>query len=343
MGIDKSFDIKIGKLKKGRLNLITDVEGVKVGHFTLDDGKIKTGVTAILPHEGNIFREKVSAASTVINGFGKSMGLVQVGELGTIETPIIMTNTLSIGTAATALVKYMLEENKDIGKTTSTVNPIVVECNDGYLNDIRGLHIKEEHIFKSIKNATNSFEEGAVGAGTGMSCYQLKGGIGSSSRIIELNNNTYTVGALVLSNCGLREDLILNGRMLGKEIEERYTSMNEGLEKGSIIIVVATDIPLSDRQLKRISKRATVSLGRTGSYLGNGSGDICIAFSTANKVNHYEESDIVNINIINENKIDIIFRAVVESIEEAILSSMIHSKDTVGRDENRRYSILNYL
>ncbi|WP_373598190.1 DmpA family aminopeptidase [Paraclostridium bifermentans] len=340
MGIDKKFNINIGNTKKGIKNLITDVPGVAVGHVTLDNGKIKTGVTAILPHEENIFKEKVMASSTVINGFGKSIGLVQIEELGNIETPIIMTNTLSVGTCTTGLIKYMLSQNEDIGTTTGTVNCTVVECNDGFLNDIRGLHVKEEHVFEAIENASDIFEEGSVGAGTGMSCYQLKGGIGSSSRVIPLDNKEYTIGSLVLSNFGLKPDLIVDGRKLGKEIKIKE---NELLEKGSIIIIIATDIPLSERQLKRVSKRASISLGRTGSFLGNGSGDISIAFTTANKIKHYEENDLINIGCINENKIDTIFRALVESVEESILSSMIHSKDTIGRDSNKRESILNYL
>lgn len=187
MGINFDSDINLGRIKKGQKNLITDVPGVKVGHVTLNHGEIKTGVTAILPHGGNMFKEKVMASSSVINGFGKSLGLVQIDELGTIETPIIMTNTLSVGTAATGLVKYMLEQNDDIGKTTGTVNSVVVECNDGFLNDIRGLHVKEDHVFEAIENAKEDFEEGSVGAGTGMSCFQLKGGIGSSSRVVELD------------------------------------------------------------------------------------------------------------------------------------------------------------
>ena len=340
MGIEKEYLINIGELKKGKNNLITDVEGVRVGHVTLDNQDIKTGVTSILPHGGNIFKEKVMASTFVINGFGKSIGLIQVDELGTIETPIILTNTLSIGTACTGLIKYMLSENEDIGKTTSTVNPMVLECNDGFLNDIRGLHVKESHIIEAIKKASNNFEEGSVGAGTGMSCYQLKGGIGSSSRSIILDNKEYIVGSLVLSNCGLEKDLILDGRKIGKEITSKK---DLELEKGSIIIVIATDIPLSERQLKRIAKRASISLGRTGSHLGNGSGDIVVAFSTTNKVSHYEEKDINSMKFINENKIDLIFRASIESIEESIISSMIHSKETVGRDNNKRKSIMNYI
>ena len=197
MGINFESDINLGKIQKGKRNLITDVPGVKVGHVTLNHGEVKTGVTAILPHGENIFKEKVMASSSVINGFGKSLGLVQIDELGTIETPIIMTNTLSVGTAATGLVKYMLKHNDDIGKTTGTVNSVVVECNDGFLNDIRGLHVKEEHVFEAIENAKEDFDEGAVGAGTGMSCFQLKGGIGSSSRVVELDGKESVVSSML--------------------------------------------------------------------------------------------------------------------------------------------------
>ena len=186
MGLDKASGIRIGKGTPGKHDLITDVPGVKVGHVTVRDGEsVNTGVTAVLPHRGNIFRDKVMAGAAVINGFGKTMGLVQIEELGTIETPIILTNTLSIGTAATALIKYMLAQNEDIGLTTGTVNPIVCECNDGTINDIRGLHVKEEHVFKALESADVTFEEGAVGAGTGMRCMGLKGGIGSASRILK--------------------------------------------------------------------------------------------------------------------------------------------------------------
>lgn len=340
MGIDlKEHPINIGKMNRGKRNSITDVHGVKIGHVTLDDGKIKTGVTAILPHGGNLFKEKVVAAAHVINGFGKSIGLVQIEELGTIETPIVMTNTLSVGTCATALVRYMLEENEDIGTSTGTVNPVVCECNDGWLNDIRGLHVKEEHVFEAINNASEFCEEGAVGAGTGMRCFGLKGGIGTASRIVELDGKEYTVGILVLSNFGSLERLTVNGMKLG----EKILDIENCEDKGSIITVLATDIPVNERQLKRLCKRVAAGLARTGSYYGNGSGDIVFGFTTANKVNHYSEKDIVNIRIIHENKIESIFRAVVEATEEAVLSSMLHGKTKVGMDGRKVKGISEYI
>lgn len=339
MGIE-NIKLKIGKLQKGKNNLITDVKGVKIGHKTLDNGNIKTGVTAIIPHSDNIFREKLICSSYVINGFGKSIGLVQINELGTLETPIILTNTLSVGTCSTALVKYMLKENEDIGATTGTVNPVVCECNDGYLNDICGLHVKEEDVFDAIENAEINFKEGNIGAGTGMSCYQLKGGIGSASRVLKLDDKEYTIGSLVLSNFGLKEDLLVDGIKVGEKILEKES---EELEKGSIIIILATDIPMNERQLKRIAKRVPIGLARTGSHIGNGSGDIVIAFSTANRIKHYEDRDIVSIKIINENIIDKVFRGVIECVEEAVISSLLHSEKTIGTSEHKRESLKKYI
>ncbi|MEL7648552.1 MAG: P1 family peptidase [Sedimentibacter sp.] len=340
MGLQKDSNISIGSLKKGSKNLITDVKGVKVGHVTLDDGKVKTGVTAVLPHEGNIFKEKVMASSCVINGFGKSVGLVQLEELGTIETPILMTNTLSVGTVSAGLVRYMLEQNDDIGTTTGTVNCLVTECNDGRLNDIRGLHVKEEHVFEALQNASENFCEGAVGAGTGMVCFGLKGGIGSSSRIVELDGSEYVLGALVLSNFGSLKDLTINGDSIGERI---YREQKEEQDKGSIIMLIATDIPLSERQLKRVAKRSVIGLGRTGSHLGNGSGDICIAFTTANRIKHYSQTNIIDVKMLDDDSIDKVFRAAVEAVEESIISSMYHAHTTVGINGNTRRSLREYL
>ncbi len=339
----KEYGIVIGNMPRGKNNSITDVEGVKVGHTTLDHGNIKTGVTAIIPHGDNIFKEKLIASSYIINGFGKSTGILQIDELGSIETPIIMTNTLSVGTAYDALVRYMLENNEDIGDTTGSVNPIICECNDGKINDIRGLHIKQDHIYRAIENADLDFQEGNVGAGTGMMCYGLKGGIGSSSRLIELDGANYTLGVLVLSNFGSLEDFILNGDHLGKRIFDDIEDMKKVEDKGSIIFIVATDIPLSSRQLKRVIKRTYPGISRTGSYTGNGSGEVVIGFSTANRINHYEEKDIINISIVNENKMNGIFKAVTEATEEAILNSLVCSNSTVDREGNKVYSLKEFI
>lgn len=340
MGIDISkYGITIGKLKRGKKNSITDVPGVKVGHVTLKYDGVNTGVTAILPHNGNLFRDKVVAATHIINGFGKSIGLTQIEELGNIETPIIMTNTLSVGICATALIKYMLKDNEDIGLTTGTVNPIVCECNDGVLNDIRGLHVKEEHVYQAIENASDTCEEGDIGAGTGMRCFGLKGGIGSASRIVVLDGKEYVIGVLVLSNFGSLERLTIDGINIGDKI----LGIENCEDKGSIITVLSTNIPLNERQLKRICKRVPAGLARTGSYYGNGSGDIVFAFTTANKVSHYSDSDIRDIKVLHDNKIDIIFQAVVEGTEEAVISSMLHSDSCIGFSGKEIKTLKDYI
>ena len=341
MGLNKESGIKIGRGTPGQRNLITDVPGVKVGHVTIRDGAdVNTGVTAILPHEGNMFQEKVMASSCVINGFGKTMGLVQVEELGTIETPIVMTNTLSIGTAANALIKYMLQQNEDIGVKTGTVNPLVCECNDGTLNDIRGLHVTEEHVFQALANCGEEFEEGVVGSGTGMCCLGLKGGIGSASRIVKLDDQEYTVGALVMSNFGGAGRLMIEGRHMGQEIKDKLEAQQD---KGSIIMLIATDIPLSERQLKRVARRAGVGLARTGSYYGNGSGDIAIAFTTANRVPHYSKTAVMDMKMISDNKIDSVFDMTAEAVEEAIISSLYHAETTTGRAGKVKYGLRDFL
>ena len=339
----RDYGIHIGNLPTGKNNSITDVAGVTVGHVTIDNNNAKTGVTAIIPHGGNLFKEKVIAASHVINGFGKSTGLMQIDELGTIETPIILTNTLSVGAAHEGLTQYMLAANEYIGISTGTVNPIICECNDGELNHIRDLHVKPNHIFEAIENASEVVEEGNVGAGTGMICYELKGGIGSASRIIKLDEKEYTLGVLVLSNFGSLEDFRLDGNHIGPTISSLIKDLNKRQEQGSIITILATDIPLSSRQLKRVIKRIYPGISRSGSYTGNGSGEVSIGFSTANIINHYEENDLINIKVINENKIDRIFKATVEATEEAILNSLICSSTTIGRDNKKVYSLVDFI
>lgn len=340
----RDYGIKIGEMQCGRLNSITDVQGIRVGHCTIDSTEAKTGVTVILPHKDNIFREKVMAACHVINGFGKTTGSIQIEELGTLETPIVLTNTLSVGMAEDALIEYMLEKNGDIGLTTGTVNPVVCECNDGYLNSIRKRHVEKRHVFEAIQNADVEFSEGSVGAGRGMSCFGLKGGIGTASRIVELDNEEFAVGALVMTNFGRKEDLLINGVKAGKKIVALEKACREDeKEKGSIIVVLATDVPCSERQLKRVAKRAFAGIARTGGQAGNGSGDVVIAFSTANRVMHYKDKDISAFRMIHDDSIDKVFRAAVESVEEAILNSMICAETTQGRDGNIRYSLKEYI
>ena len=330
MGIEakwKSRGIRVGKLPCGPLDKISDVPGVTVGHCTLADGEVQTGVTALLPHQGDIFHDKVMAASHVINGFGKTTGLVQIDELGTLETPILFTNTLSVGTVETALVKYMLDKNPDICETTGSVNPVVCECNDSGLNDIRGLHVTEENALAALADCRADFAEGAVGAGRGMRCHGLKGGIGSASRVVELDGKQYTIGALVLSNHAVFDDLVVAGTPI-QSLLDAHIPPHE--DKGSIITVLATDIPLSERQLRRLCHRALVGLSRTGSFCGNGSGEIVIAFTTANRVPHYSEKAILPMGMLHDDAINLLFRAVAECVEESVLSSLLHAETVTG-------------
>ena len=328
MGIPKIEPLDLhATLPSGPRNHITDVAGVRVGHVTIQQGEVNTGVTAVLPHPGNLFLDKVMASAAVINGFGKSAGILQVQELGTIETPILLTNTLSVGTAFTGLCRYVLEQNAGAGVYTGSVNCLVTECNDGRLNDIQGLHVREEHVLQAISAAGETFEEGAVGGGTGMCCLGLKGGIGSASRVAELDGTAYTVGALVMANFGRAGDLMIGGRHIDtRSAGDRLAVKDDG----SIIMLLATDVPLSERQLGRVARRTAVALGRTGSYCGNGSGDIAIAFTTANRVPHRGAAAVETYRMVRDDRIDPIFLAAVEAVEEAIISALYHARTLTG-------------
>ena len=330
-----------GSLPTGELNALVDVPGVRVGHRTLIDGDIRTGVTAIIPHGGNLYREKPAAAVHVLNGFGKSTGLVQVEELGTLETPILLTNTLSVGTCCTALVRHAIERNPDIGRETATVNPVVFECNDGYLNDIQALAVTEADARVALERASSHFEVGSVGAGCGMSTFGFKGGIGSSSRRLDLDGQSFHLGVLVLSNFGRPGDLRLpDGRIVAPSTD----TMDEKVaEKGSIIIIAAMDIPLSDRQLKRIIRRSGVGLARLGSFWGHGSGDIALGFSTGSILSHDEKSDLVNLCVLNENRMDLLFEAMADATQEAVLDALVAAGSMTGRAGHHRPSLIEAL
>jgi len=338
----RDYGIKVGAMEPGDLNSITDIEGVRVGHVTICDGDAQTGVTAILPHQGNIYQQKLLAATHIINGFGKSMGLMQIDEMGVIETPILLSNTLSIGVASDALIEYMLEHNNDIGTTTGTVNPLVFECNDSYLNDIRAAHVTKENIFEALNSTEQTFSEGAVGAGRGMSCYKLKGGIGTASRRFMIDESEGLLGALVMTNMGQKHDFIIDGKNIGKAIS-LVDGEDPKPDTGSIIIILATDVALSERQLKRVAKRATVGLSRTGSFIGSGSGEVVLAFTTKNSVSHYKSEEIENISRTHEDDLDTLFRAAAESVEEAILNSMISAESITGVNGNTRKSLQEYM
>lgn len=334
----RDYGIEIGVLKTGPFNSITDVEGVKVGHTTLNKGNhIRTGVTAILPHTGNLFQNKVPAAIYIGNGFGKLTGYSQIKELGTIETPIILTNTLSVPTASNALIHYTLaqEGNKEV----YSVNSVVGETNDGWLNDIRGQHVKELDVLNAIKNAKTGFvSEGNVGAGTGTSCFGYKGGIGTSSRVVPKKHGGYTIGVLVQSNFG--GVLQINGVPIAKEMDNYPRDYKYDVD-GSCMIVVMTDAPLNSRNLERLAKRAMMGLSKTGGIASNGSGDYVIAVSTAKKnwVPYQSKGLILRTEELKNESITPLFLAVIEATEEAIINSLFAAKTMTGIEMRKRKSL----
>ncbi len=332
--------LHIGGLPAGPLGTIADVSGVTVGHCTLDKGAVQTGVTVIRPHRGDVFLDKVPAAASVINGFGKSIGLVQVEELGTLEAPIALTNTFGVAAVAQAQIRAAIRANPRIGREWSTVNPLVFECNDGYLNDIQALAVAEQHFNDADAAANADVASGAVGAGRGMSCFDLKGGIGNASRVIDIAGQSYTVGALVLANFGRLPMLTVDGVPLGRVLAERAAQAASVAkpEQGSIIMIVATDAPLDARQLKRLSLRAAAGLARTGSVYGYGSGDIALAFSTAVTVAH-GDALIKLPRLLADERLDPLFRACADSVEQAILDALWSAVSVTGRDGHRRLSL----
>ena len=347
----RELGIVVGTMSPGPLNAITDVAGVRVGHATLvcgsgalvrGVGPVRTGVTALLPHGDNLFTAKVPAAATVFNGFGKTIGLMQIAELGQLETPVLLTNTLNVGRVADALVAFMLERNPAIGVTTGTINPVVCECNDGFLNDIQGRHVGEQEVRAALESAAGGpVPEGNIGAGTGMMAYRFAGGIGTASRHLTQEQGGYTLGALVLANFGRRADLLIAGVPVGRVLERldqppptAPQSPSEAREQGSVIVLLATDAPLDARQLGRLTRRVPLGLARTGTHGGHGSGDLAIAFSTAQRIPHDSTPLTHSITVLNEQHpvIDALFAAVVETTEEAVLNALCAAHPIEGRD-----------
>lgn len=335
----RDLGVKFGVMATGKLNMITDVPGVSVGHVTLIEGDhIRTGVTAILPHAGNIYQEKVPAAIYIGNGYGKLAGISQVKELGNLETPIVLTNTLSVPMGIQGTVKYTL--NQKGNESVGSVNAVVGETNDGYLNDIRGMHVKDTHVIKAIKSAKNGIiEEGNVGAGTGTSAFGFKGGIGTSSRLVPESMGGYTVGVLVQSNFG--GNLSIAGAPVGKELET-YPFKN-AIEKsdGSCMIVVLTDAPLDARQLERIAKRAMMGLAKTGGIASNGSGDYVIAASTATtmRISNSSSKMVDEGDPLRNDEMSPLFMATIEATEEAIINSLFAARDLKGFNGNKRKAL----
>jgi len=324
--------VKIGVMAHGKLNAITDVPGVKAGHQTLIKGdSVRTGVTAILPHSGNLFQQKVPAAIYIGNGFGKLAGYTQVKELGNIESPIILTNTLSVATAINAVISYTLAQKEN--ENVQSVNAIVGETNDGYLNDIRGRDITEADILGAINTAsTGKVAEGNVGAGTGTVCFGFKGGIGTASRVLPKKSGGYTVGVLVQTNFG--GVLNIDGVPVGAELKKYYLrdQLNENAD-GSCMIVIATDAPLDARNLERLAKRAFMGLAKTGGIASNGSGDYVIAFSTDSTLRiPFTAPPVLQQNVLNNDAISPLFMAAIEATEEAIINSLFAAETMRGKN-----------
>ena len=347
----RDLGLTVGHLPTGPLNKITDVPGVRVGHCTIDTDRQKTGVTVILPAEGNLYTAPLTAACHVINGFGKSAGLMQVQELGTLETPIALTGTLNVGRMCDALVSYTVDACTAEGRSCRSVNPVVGETNDGTLSCNHDRPAGKNHLDAAIAAACRDFAEGDVGAGKGTVCFGLKGGIGSASRVLEVGDRTCTLGVLVQTNFGCVENLRMDGLPVGRAVvsyleQERATaektagksaadgSAAEGTaitgqdDIGSIMIIVGTDLPVSELQLGRILRRATVGLARTGSFVGHGSGDVVIGFTTANR--RGGEEAIRTVEVMSDGRLETAFTAVAECVEEAIYNSMIAADTVTG-------------
>lgn len=330
--------VYFGELPTGPKNAITDVPGVLVGHSTIikgsgalkpGHGPVRTGVTAILPHPGNMYERPVKGTFFDFNGCGGLSGSLQVKEFGLIDTPIMLTNTMSIGAVGDALIRHMLKRNPNAGIDGDTIIPVVSECDDSFLNDSRGLHVGEAHVLESLENAGSSVLEGAVGGGTGMSCYDFKGGIGTSSRVVRLNDSEYSLGSIVMTNHGDREELKVDGVQVGRLVGKPEIRRPE---KGSIVMVIGTDAPVDARQLGRIARRAIMGLALTGSCSHNGSGDIVIAFSTANAHERHKRGEMITDTLLRDIDLDILFRATIDSVAESIINSLFKSETMEGRD-----------
>ena len=334
--------ISVGELATGPRNRISDVPGVTVGHATIATDRHNTGVTVVMPCADNPFARKLPCAAHVLNGFGKTAGLVQIDELGTLETPIALTNTLNVGLVHDAMVEYMIRRCREEGVALRSVNPVVCECNDASLSDIQTRAVRQEHVFAAIESASADFAEGAVGCGRGMTCHGLKGGVGSASRTFELGGKIYTIGVLVQANHGRLRDLTIAGDRIGERIQAR---LEESLpDKGSCIVVLATDLPASDRQLRRIVRHCGVGLARLGSYIGHGSGEVFIGFSTANRyAPDADARDIIPCEMLNESRIDLPFRAAAECTEEAVLNALCAAEDVTGPDGTVRRALRDFL
>ncbi len=338
----RDLGVQIGSFEPGPFNAITDIAGVRVGHVTLEhgegklvvgEGPVRTGVTAIIPAEGDLWNQKLAAGSFILNGTGEAAGLMWVQESGILENPILFTNTLSVSAAHIGLLEWMLERYPALGITDDTPTPMVLECDDSTLNDSRGMHVKPAHVKEALAIAASGLvAEGAVGAGTGMMTYDFKGGIGTSSRCVR----DYKVGVIVNSNHGRRHNLRIKGHMVGEIISDLMPTRGQ---EGSITVVIATDAPCDARQLSRMAKRAMLGLARTGGIAYHGSGDIAVAFSTANRIPHYPERAEYTTRAISDFWMNDLFEAAADATEEAVLNAMLAAKTVVGRDGNTAHAL----
>lgn len=340
----RQLGIEIGAFPPGPYNAITDVAGVRVGHATVvrgegalvpGQGPVRTGVTMVLPNE-RVFDNKLIAGSFVLNGAGEMSGITQVSEWGLLETPIGLSNTHNVGVVHKGIIRWMSKKYERIWNSLNVVIPVVGECDDSYLNDSIGDHITEDHVTSALESAEGgAVVEGAVGSGTGMVCCGFKGGIGTSSRVIEIGGAAYTIGALVMSNFGLMEELRIDGHAVGQLLAEKYGRKQPRRNTyGSIIVVLATDLPVSSSQIQRLCKRAALGIGRMGSYAAHGSGEIVVGFSTGNAIPQGKRSPLVQLQIIGDEFIDPAYRATVEATEEAIVNSLCAGESMVGINGN---------
>jgi D-aminopeptidase len=322
----------VGRFPTGELNALVDVRGVLVGHRTIVEGeRLRTGVTAILPHGGNLYEEKVLGGHHAVNAYGKAAGLTQLAELGTIESPLLLTNTLAVGAAWEGGLRHMLDQNPEAARDRDTINVIVGECFDGWLSDARALAVRPEHALDAIRAATlDETAEGAVGAGTGTTCFGFKAGVGTSSRLA----GGHLLGCLIVSNYGARRDLYL---LAGHDVELLGDDEEPPGQGGSIMIVLGTDAPLSERQLRRLAARGTFGLGRAGSFAANASGEYVIAFSTAQRLAHRVERNVDELSFLRDDSAAMreLFEAAGEVVHESVLNSLCVPDSMEGRDGHR--------
>jgi D-aminopeptidase len=348
----RDLGIRVGVGEPGLLNAITDVEGVRVGHVTMIEGEgqlhvgrgpVRTGVTAIHPHAGSVFQELAPAAVEILNGAGEITGRSQIDEYGTLESPILITNTFSVGAVHKGCVEWLCDREPELGLGEFVV-PVVAETYDGFLNDIAGQHVKKEHAKAALDAASRGpVAEGNVGGGTGMRLFGFKGGIGTASRRLEIGDSEFTVGVLVQGNFGSRGDLLVDGVPVGRElIDFPLVDPSEGQAKdGSVIVVIATDTPLSDRQLGRLCRRGVLGLGRVGAIAGNSSGDLLIAFSNAeeSRIQRRDSKVFVSQTRLRDDAIDSLFRSTIEATTEAVLNALVAAETMTGRDGNIAHAL----